>query len=153
MHDSLTTFLKVLDPSDNTTGGGTASAVAGAMAAALVALVARLSAGKAGMAAAPPYAEIDAEAETLSRRLLAGGQEDAAAFEAVRAAVRLPKGTDAERSVRLDAIQAAFICAAGVPLTRMRPLIWLARSTWPARPCWDAQKMSASTCRPSRTRR
>ncbi|MFI5038230.1 MAG: cyclodeaminase/cyclohydrolase family protein, partial [Solirubrobacterales bacterium] len=36
-------YLRVLDPADNSTGGGTASAIAGAMAAALVAMVARLS--------------------------------------------------------------------------------------------------------------
>ena len=51
MNDNTAAFLKVLDPNDNSTGGGTASAVAGAMAAALVAMVARLSIGKKNMAA------------------------------------------------------------------------------------------------------
>ena len=48
MEENVQAFLKVLDPTDNSTGGGTASAVAGAMAAALAAMVARLSIGKAG---------------------------------------------------------------------------------------------------------
>ena len=51
-------FLRVLDSSENTTGGGTASAVAGAMAAALVAMVARLSLGKQDLEDEDFYREI-----------------------------------------------------------------------------------------------
>ena len=46
MNANVESFLRVLDPADNSTGGGTAAAVAGAMAAALVGMVARLSIGK-----------------------------------------------------------------------------------------------------------
>ncbi len=38
------TFLKVLDPEDSSTGGGSAAAISGAMAGALVAMVCRLCA-------------------------------------------------------------------------------------------------------------
>jgi len=48
MDANLAAFSKVLDPEDTTTGGGTASAIAGAMAGALVAMVARLPSGRDG---------------------------------------------------------------------------------------------------------
>ncbi len=116
MNENVTAFLKVLDPDDNSTGGGTASAVAGAMAGALVAMVARLSVGKEDMEPDAFYAELGGAAETLSAELFKGGHQDSQAFEAVRHAFRLPKGNDQEKSVRREAIQAAWVHAARVPL-------------------------------------
>jgi formiminotetrahydrofolate cyclodeaminase len=49
VNENVQAFLKVLDPADRTTGGGTASAIAGAMAGALTTMVAKLSLGKKGM--------------------------------------------------------------------------------------------------------
>jgi formiminotetrahydrofolate cyclodeaminase len=116
MDENVTAFLKVLDPTDNSTGGGTASAVAGAMAGALVAMVARLSIGKEGMEPDAFYAELGTSAETLSTGLFNGGREDSQAFEAVRNAFRLPKDNDEEKSIRREAIQTAWVHAAHVPL-------------------------------------
>jgi formiminotetrahydrofolate cyclodeaminase len=116
MDETLTAFLKVLDPEDNSTGGGTASAVAGAMAAALVAMVARLSLGKTGMESESFYREISLKAEDLSRRLYQGGAADSRAFEAIRAAYRLPKSTPVEKEKRLAAVQEAVREAARTPL-------------------------------------
>jgi len=114
--ENITAFLKVLDPADNSTGGGTASAVAGSMAGALVAMVARLSLGKEGMEPDAFYTELGASAENLSADLFDGGRQDSGAFEAVRSAFRLPKGNNEEKSVRREAIQAAWVHAARVPL-------------------------------------
>ena len=116
MDEALAAFLKVLDPEDNSTGGGAASAVAGAMAAALVSMVARLSLGKPGMENESFYREISQEAEELSRRLYRGGAADSQAFEAIRAAYCLPKGAPAEKEKRLNAIQEAIREAARIPL-------------------------------------
>ena len=116
MDENISAFLKVLDPADNSTGGGTASAVAGAMAGALVAMVARLSVGKEGMEPEPFYKELGASAESLSTQLFDGGRVDSQAFEAVRNAFGLPKGSDAEKSARPKAIQATWTHAARVPL-------------------------------------
>ena len=129
MDENISAFLKVLDPADNSTGGGTASAVAGAMAGALVAMVARLSLGKEGLEPEPFYEELSASAETLSTQLFNGGREDSQAFEAVRNAFRLPKGSDQEKSVRREATQAAWIHAARMPLAnaeRCRQVLELA---------------------------
>jgi len=109
-------FLRVLDPADNSTGGGTAAAIAGGMAAALVALVGRLSRNGVGGESDDYYQPIIAEGEALAQALSAGGEEDARAFEAVMAAYRLPKGDDAEKASRTAAIRAAMAHATAVPL-------------------------------------
>jgi formiminotetrahydrofolate cyclodeaminase len=117
MDHNIAAFLKVLDPADNSTGGGTASAVAGAMAGALVAMVARLSVGKDGMQEPDSfYEQLSAPAETLSTELFNGAREDSQAFEAVRNAFRLAKSSDEEKAIRCEAIQAAWLRAARVPL-------------------------------------
>ncbi len=113
---SLLAFLKLLDPTDNSTGGGTASAVAGAMAAALVAMVARLSIGKPGMADDTVYDDVNREAQALSMDLFMGGYRDSQAFQAVQASHKLPRETKEQKRVRQEAIQRAIVRAARVPL-------------------------------------
>ncbi len=116
MNANVGSFLRVLDPADNSTGGGTASAVAGAMAAALVGMVARLSVGKKRADRESFFSVASAEAERLSDSLFGGGHEDAQAYDAVRAACRLPKHTEEQRVERRQAMQHALILAARVPL-------------------------------------
>ncbi len=117
---NIDAMLKVLDPADNATGGGTASALAGAMAAGLVAMVARLSLGKDGMEPDEFYQPIIAEAEALATELFAGCREDSDAFLAVRAAFKLPKADDEQIAARKQAIQAAWVGAACIPLANAR---------------------------------
>jgi formiminotetrahydrofolate cyclodeaminase len=112
----LTAFQRVLDPADNSTGGGTASAIAGAMAAALTAMVARLSLGQKTSEPDATFQEIAQTGSELARVLLAGSDEDARAFDAVMAAYRLPKGLESEAVARRSAIRAAIVNAARVPL-------------------------------------
>jgi formiminotetrahydrofolate cyclodeaminase len=119
MDENIEALLRVLDPADNSTGGGTASAVAGAMAAALVAMVARLSIGKEGLEAEAFYRELGEEAQVLSNELLGGGREDSEAFFAVHTAYRLPEQTDDQRTARRQAIEQAMVQAARVPLANM----------------------------------
>ncbi len=109
------TFQKILDPEDNTTGGGSASAVAGAMAAALIAKVCRLSAITQS-AGGLYYNELAGQAQELSELLLAGGAEDTLAFQAVSLAYRLPMDTDDERRMRSQAIESAWVNATSAPL-------------------------------------
>jgi formiminotetrahydrofolate cyclodeaminase len=127
MTDELTTaFRRVLDPADNSTGGGSASAIAGGMAAALVAMVARLSVNGGrgrgrhdrhdGGAPDDDYAAIAEQGAALSQALMAGADEDARSFDAVMVGYRLPKTTDAEKTARTAAIRAAMAHATRVPL-------------------------------------
>ena len=116
MNANIESFLRVLDPADNSTGGGTASAVAGAMAAALVGMVARLSVSKKRADRESFFSVASAEAEHLSGTLFGGGHEDAQAYDAVRAAYGLPKHTEEQRVERRQAMQHALLDAARVPL-------------------------------------
>jgi formiminotetrahydrofolate cyclodeaminase len=116
MSDRPSAFERVLDPADNSTGGGSASAIAGAMAAALVGMVARLSVGRDAGLPDDAYGDIAAQAAALSGALLTGAEVDAGAFDAVVAGYRMPRGTDEEKSARSRAIQAALAHATRVPL-------------------------------------
>lgn len=117
MQENINAFLRVLDAGDNSTGGGTASSVAGAMAAGLAAMVARLSMDKKDLAPTQTYRTIAAEAEKLSTELFKGGQEDAAAFDFVTTAYKMPKDTAAAKDARTQAIQKAMQHATEVPLS------------------------------------
>jgi len=117
MQENINAFLRVLDASDNSTGGGTASSVAGAMAAGLAAMVARLSMGKKDLEPTQHYQTIAEEAEMLSHELFKGGHEDAAAFDRVSTAYKMPKDTAEAKTVRSQTIQSAMLHAAEVPLS------------------------------------
>jgi formiminotetrahydrofolate cyclodeaminase len=113
---NISAFLNVLNPLDNLTGGGTASAVAGAMAVSLVAMVARLSTGKKGMKDKAYYEAIDGEAQVLAAELFGGGHKDSEAFQAVRRAYRQTVDDTKSRTSRGAEIQRAVIQATRVPL-------------------------------------
>jgi formiminotetrahydrofolate cyclodeaminase len=116
LNDNIVTFQKILNPNDNSTGGGTASAVAGAMAAALVAMVARLSIGRTGSKEASFYQTLISEAERLSAELFTGSRKDSEAFAHVMASFRMPKETEKQQTVRRQAIDEAMLTATRVPL-------------------------------------
>jgi formiminotetrahydrofolate cyclodeaminase len=113
----LTTFIPALASGEPTPGGGSAAALAGALGAALAAMVSRLTVGR------PKYAAVDAQmqraivdADTLRSRLLQLVDEDAAAYDQVRAAYRLPKDTPEQQAVRAVTVQQALQGATRTPL-------------------------------------
>jgi glutamate formiminotransferase/formiminotetrahydrofolate cyclodeaminase len=113
-----TTFLDALAAGTAVPGGGSASAYSGAVAAALVAMVARLTVGKKKYAAVEPrMVEIVNQAETLRSQLTYAVEEDAQAFEVVMQAFKLPKATAKEVDERNKAIENATLKAAQVPLS------------------------------------
>ncbi len=116
MDDKINAFLKVLDVTDNATGGGSASSIAGAMAAGLVGMVARLSMEKKDLEPTEYYEEIASRSEALCRGLLAGGDQDSAAFAVVSDAFRMLKSSDGEKAARSQAIQKGMDLCAEVPL-------------------------------------
>jgi formiminotetrahydrofolate cyclodeaminase len=114
---SVRAFLERLASGDPTPGGGSASALVGALGASLVSMVCNLTVGRERYADFEDDARsIQATAAELRDRLQRGIDEDTAAYGAVIAAYRLPRGTDQEKAERTDAIQAATVQAALVPL-------------------------------------
>jgi methenyltetrahydrofolate cyclohydrolase len=110
-------FLETLGSDSPTPGGGAAAGVAGASGAALIAMVANLTIDKQGYEQAWDRMREILPVVTAGRdELLDLADRDAAAFDAVMAAFRMPKETDDEKAVRRDAIQLAFEGAAAVPL-------------------------------------
>jgi formiminotetrahydrofolate cyclodeaminase len=106
---------------DPTPGGGSASAAAGAMGAALLTMVAALPKTRTG--SDNDRAALTAAAAALIplRQQLADAVDaDTVAYDAVVAAYKLPKGTDAEQAARKAAIQRALRTATDVPLGVMR---------------------------------
>ncbi len=110
-------FLDELAAATPTPGGGSAAAHAGAMGAALVAMVARLTIGKKKYSSVEAQMnEILIQAERLRLELTAAEGEDSAAFEAVMAAFKLPKDTPEQEKNRAEAIENATLLASQVPL-------------------------------------
>lgn len=109
-------FLRRLSGSDPTPGGGSASALAGAVAASLVSMVGGLTTGRAGFEEVAETIEIMVEQGHQIATVLTGAVDrDAAAYDQVTAAFKLPKATDEDKAARSAAIQAAMKHAADVP--------------------------------------
>jgi glutamate formiminotransferase/formiminotetrahydrofolate cyclodeaminase len=114
-------FLEALASADPTPGGGSAAAQAGAMAAALVAMVARLTVGKKKYAAVEEQmAVLIDKADSLRVEFTNSVKKDAAAFEAVMAALKLPKETKRQLATRARTLHAATLEAARQPLAVAR---------------------------------
>lgn len=114
---TLDSFTEALASGRPTPGGGSAVALAGAMAAGLTAMVVRLSMER------PRYeqhADLHAEAlgasDVARGRFLELAEEDAAAYDSYREARRMAHGTDAEVQARASATREAARLAADVPL-------------------------------------
>ncbi|MBP7227650.1 MAG: glutamate formimidoyltransferase [Longilinea sp.] len=110
-------FLDQLASASPTPGGGSAAAHAGAAAAALVAMVGRLTVGKKKYEAVKEQMwQAIEQAEALRQQLNQAVAEDAAAFEAVMDAFKLPKDSPSQQEARNQAIETATYQAAQVPL-------------------------------------
>jgi len=113
----LDQFMKELASGSPTPGGGSAASVLGAMGAALGAMVCRLTIGKKGYEEVQPMMhEAASHFDSMRDRLEALIDADAISYEQVMNAFRLPKGTEAEKKMRAEAIQHATKAAAEVPL-------------------------------------
>lgn len=114
-------FLDALCSPAPTPGGGTAAAMTGAMAASLLVMVTGLA--KSNTNTDEEKAAL-ATARTALHPLVGTLAEladaDAASFDAVMHAYRLPKATDVEKAARSAAIQLALQGATVVPLQTLR---------------------------------
>ena len=118
---ALVEVLAAIRSPNPTPGGGSASAIAGALGASLLAMVAAMSGHRAAS---------DEDANRLqaagwlcteiSERLTDLIDQDSEAYDLVVAAYRLPRLSDEERTARSAAIQKALIGAVDAPLPVMR---------------------------------
>jgi formiminotetrahydrofolate cyclodeaminase len=109
-------FNERLASAEPVPGGGSASAVAGSLAASLVTMVAELSKRPKYMEHASLHGKVETDGRVLAERLLRLADEDAASYAAFAAALKLPKETDAERDARSAAMRSAARGASEVPL-------------------------------------
>lgn len=110
-------FIEVTASDAPAPGGGSVSALAGALGVALAEMVANLTIGKA------KYAEVEDEMKELAaaaaeirKELTEAIQKDTESFNLYMAALKLPKETEEEKAVRRDAMQNGLKEAAKVPL-------------------------------------
>ena len=110
-------FLDALAAGTPTPGGGAAAAHTGALAAALVAMVARLSLGKKRYAeVASEMQRVSTAADKLRADLTASVAADITAFDAVMQANKLPQDSPTDAAARDTAVEQALHQAAEVPL-------------------------------------
>ena len=100
-------FLEQLSSDRPSPGGGSASALAGATSASLVAMVAGLSSRKS-QAGRQGMEEMKKKALALQKRLFRAIDEDSKSFDAVMKAFRLPRNSERERFHRSKEIQKAY---------------------------------------------
>jgi formiminotetrahydrofolate cyclodeaminase len=114
---TLRGFVDRLASAEPVPGGGSASAVAASLGAALVAMVAALSQGR------PKYAAHEAlharsveRGHALAARFLELADEDAEAYAAYSTAMKLPRDTAEEQAARAAALREAAKGAAVIPM-------------------------------------
>jgi formiminotetrahydrofolate cyclodeaminase len=121
---TVSAFTDALASADPTPGGGTASAVAGAMGAALLMMVAGLQKTRGNNdEERATLSEARASLTSVRDRLLTLADTDTEAYNSVIAAFRLPKATDAEKAARKQAIQNGTRAATEAPLEIMRTTV------------------------------
>jgi methenyltetrahydrofolate cyclohydrolase len=115
--DSVQHYLDTLASKNATPGGGSAAALMGAQAAALISMVCNLTIGK------PKYAEVETQMQTLLEKsenlretLTSMIKADVDVFNRLMATYALPKETIEEKEARSEAIQAVLKDATDVPL-------------------------------------
>ena len=105
-------------------GGGSISAYMGALGAALGAMVANLSAHKAGWDERwEEFSDWADRGQALLSELLHLVDEDTAAFNRIMDVFAMPKSTDEEKAARSEALQAATLYATQVPLRTMKAAV------------------------------
>ena len=113
--EPLARYLEDAASASPTPGGGSVAAMAGALASTMASMAAGFTAGR------EKFKDVDVEIQDalgrlsgVRNRLLDLAHDDMAAYEAIMAAYRLPKATDAEKAARAEAVRAATRQSLGV---------------------------------------
>lgn len=118
---TLTAFADELSTDSPAPGGGSVASLCGALAAGLAGMVGNLTHGRKGQEKDWPEMErIAIEGQALKDAFLLDIDRDTESFNEVLAAMRLPKVTDEEKSLRAEAMERANQGAILVPLGVLR---------------------------------
>ena len=118
---TLTEFADETSSESPAPGGGSISAYMGALGAALGAMVANLSAHKAGWDDRwEEFSDQAVKGREIQEKLMHLVDEDTDAFNRIMAVFAMPKGTPEEKEARSAALQKATLYATEVPLRTMR---------------------------------
>ncbi|MHB1908824.1 MAG: glutamate formimidoyltransferase [Nitrososphaerales archaeon] len=118
---SLEQFMTLVSSREPTPGGGTVSAVAGALAASLVVMVCNLTLGKKGYESNQDKIKVILDEASSAKEALAKlAERDSYAFQEVSKAYALPRSSEEQRQQRKKAIGLALKEASVIPADTMR---------------------------------
>ena len=118
---TLEGFIRETASESAAPGGGSISAAMGAAAAALATMVANLSAHKRGWDERwKEFSDWADKGQKVMERMLELVDEDTRSFNGIMDAMGMPKGTPEEKAARAEAMEAATLHAAEVPLQTMK---------------------------------
>ena len=110
-------FINKVLSNDPVPGGGSVSALNGALATSLAAMVANLTIGRKKYVEVNEIMEdLSVRFEELTRQLITDVDRDSEAYDRVFSAFKLPKETDEEKAIRSETIQKESKYAAQVPM-------------------------------------
>lgn len=113
---SMREFLQQAASSSSTPGGGSVAALVAALGTAMTSMVGNLSQGEKFVHIQPQISEVVEQMKRLSSECEELLHADIASFNNYMEALKLPKGTDEEKSIRRNDLHEAAIHAIDVPL-------------------------------------
>ena len=117
---TVTQFADVLASDAPAPGGGSTAALAGALGAALTAMVCRLTEGRKKYEEYQDYIlEVKEKATALQAKFIDVMDRDTEAFMVISNAYGMPKATDEEKAARSAAIQAGLVKSTETPMEMM----------------------------------
>ncbi|MCX7845203.1 MAG: cyclodeaminase/cyclohydrolase family protein [Dictyoglomaceae bacterium] len=120
VNHSVEQFIMLLASKEPAPGGGSASALLGAIGSALSSMVVNLTIGKEKFKEQEEtLQELLIESENLQKEFLSLIEEDTSAFNKVSRAYKMPKETDEQKEARREALEKALKDATLVPLSLM----------------------------------
>lgn len=122
---SISDFLRKLATEEPVPGGGSVSALSGALGAALIAMYCKIGMHRKGITAddVESLQKVAAEATSYQEELNSLVTEDSLAYGEVMNAFKLPKTTEEETKARQAAIQTAFRRAVEAPFQTMNACV------------------------------
>lgn len=114
---SISQFVDMTASKASVPGGGSVSALVGALGAALMEMVANLTIGKENYAnVQEEMKKISIEGARLHEELMQGIKKDSESFNGYMSALKLPKKTEMEKEIRSEALQKGLKEATEAPL-------------------------------------